>query len=179
MTGPSSFHRIYARNCEVRHIDKATAGAFLTGNHLYGDALCRYRYGLFVARYSGEENRPGAECHPYPVGTLVAVATFSNARHWNREDWSIRSCQWIRYASLKGVRVLGGMGKLLSAFVDEVKPDDVMTYAPLEHFTGEVYRTLGFVSEGVKTFGENSSEKFRLVVGRGRQSSGAGGSDIG
>ena len=47
------FDRIYARNCEVRKIDKRTAGDFLAANHSYGDASCRYRYGLFLKRYTG------------------------------------------------------------------------------------------------------------------------------
>lgn len=165
MSQPETFHSIFARNCEVRHVDKATAGAFLRENHLYGDAVCRYRYGLFVSRYSGIEAKEGYEGeHPFPVGTLVAVATFSNARHWNRENAAWRSCQWIRYASVKGTRVLGGMGKILERFIGEIHPDDIMTYAPLEHYSGDVYRTLGFKEEGIKTFGENSSVKFRLTV---------------
>jgi len=164
MTGPNKFHSIFARNCEVLRISKPLAEEFLDRNHLYGYAEAKYCYGLFVKRYSGEEMAPDAP-HPYPVGTLVAVATFSNARHWNKDDRNWRSCQWIRYASLPEIRVIGGMGKLLSHFIDEVKPDDVMSYAPAEHFSGEVYETLGFVREGVKTFGPNAhSIKFRLKV---------------
>lgn len=165
MSQPEHFHSIFARNCEIRRIDKKTSADFLNAHHLYGDALCKYRYGIFVARYSGAEQagKDSVE-HPYPVGTLVAVATFSNARHWNKDNHQWRSCQWIRYASLEEVRVIGGMGKVLEHFIDEVHPDDIMTYAPLEHFTGEVYEKLGFVNEGIKEFGENSSVKYRLTV---------------
>jgi len=165
MSYPEIFHSIFARNCSIKRIDKTVARDFLEKNHLYGYALCKYHYGIFVERYSGAEMSPDA-AHPYPIGTLVAVAAFSNARHWDKEDGSIRSCQWIRYASLKGVRVLGGMGKILGHFIDEVHPDDIMTYAPLEHYTGETYLQLGFVSEGIKEFGENKSEKFRLRLPR-------------
>ena len=35
------FTSLYARNCEVRKIDKAVAAPFLEGNHSYGDAACR------------------------------------------------------------------------------------------------------------------------------------------
>ena len=69
---------------------------------------------------------------------------------WLKENGYIRSYEWIRYASLPGIRVIGGMGKLLDAFVEYVKPDDVMSYADLEWSDGEVYRTLGFEQEGVK-----------------------------
>ena len=37
------FTQIYARNCEVRKIDRQTAAEFLDKNHSYGDAKCRYR----------------------------------------------------------------------------------------------------------------------------------------
>ena len=83
-------------------------------------------------------------------GTLVAVATFSNARKWIKGDKTIRSYEWTRYASRPGVRLSGGMGKLLKAFIEEVLPDDIMTYADLEWSEGKVYEALGFALEGHK-----------------------------
>ena len=80
----------------------------------------------------------------------MAVATFSNARKWTKGDKVIRSYEWTRYASLPDVRLSGGMGKLLKAFIQEVRPDDIMTYADLEWSQGKVYKRLGFVLEGVK-----------------------------
>ena len=47
------FFPIYARNCEVRKIDKKTAADFLEGTHSYGHATCRYCYGLFLKRHTG------------------------------------------------------------------------------------------------------------------------------
>jgi len=48
------------------------------------------------------------------------------------------------------VRINGGMGKMLTAFIDDVHPDDVMSYADLEWSEGAVYEQLGFKLEGVK-----------------------------
>ncbi len=140
------FTQVYARNCEVRKIDKGTAARFLRENHSYGDASCRYRYGLFLKRHTGH-NIGQTTVAP---GTLVAVATFSNARKWLKGDKIIRSYEWTRYASLPQVRLSGGMGKLLKTFIDEVGPDDIMTYADLEWSEGKVYEKLGFVLEGFK-----------------------------
>lgn len=137
------FSQVYARNCEVRRIEKPEAAAFLSRAHSYGDASCRFRYGLFLRRMTGEK---GVET--LPAGTLVAVAEFSAARRWKKGDKVISSYEWVRYASLPGVRVVGGMGKMLKHFIAEVAPDDVMTYADLEWSDGEVYRRLGFVREG-------------------------------
>ena len=106
----------------------------------------------------------------YPIGTLVAVASFSKARRWskkgeNGEQETICSYEWLRYASLPELRVLGGMGRILARFIEDFHPDDIMSYVPLRHFSGEVYESLGFVSEGVKVF-ENGeqSRKYRLKL---------------
>ena len=140
------FSPIYARNCEIRKIDKQTAADFLNDNHSYGNAACRYRYGMYLKRHTGRFAGSGT----VKPGTLVAVATFSNARKWIKGDVSVRSYEWTRYASLPDVRVSGGMGKLLSSFIEDVMPDDIMTYADLEWSEGKVYEQLGFVLEGRK-----------------------------
>lgn len=144
------FFPIYARNCEVRRIEKAEAAAFLGANHSYSDAACRYRYGLFLKRHTGHIAEDG-EASRYCPGTLIAVATFSNARKWIKGDKTIRSYEWTRYASLPELRINGGMGKLLKAFIKDVQPDDIMSYADLEWSEGKVYEQLGFISEGCKT----------------------------
>lgn len=133
---------IFARNCRACRIDKPTASEFIAAHHRMGDTGSRYQYGLFVSRSTG-----AAEAQ-YPEGTLVAVAEFSNARRWTKGGRIISSYQWIRYASLSGVRVIGGMGKLLQAFIDDVSPDDVMTYSDCAcQNGGEAYLRLGFVQE--------------------------------
>lgn len=141
------FSQIYARNCEVARIDRKTAADFLEACHSYGDAACRYRYGLFVKRRTGEESSEGSAPEK---GSLVAVATFSNARKWDKGGKIIRSFEWTRYASLPGIRLNGGMGKLLNAFIKDIGPDDIMTYADLEWSEGSVYEQLGFIPESFK-----------------------------
>ena len=147
------FSQAFARNCEVRRIEKDEARKFLQENHSYGYAACRYRYGLFLKRQTGHlangfQVEPGmTEVKP---GDLIAVATFSNARKWIKGGKEIRSYEWTRYASLPGMRVSGGMGKMLKTFIEDVRPDDIMTYADLEWSEGNVYKTLGFIPEGKK-----------------------------
>lgn len=198
MSGPEKFHSVFARNCEIRRIDRELAASFLNACHLYGDCAAAYRYGLFVSRSPGgfkgaaeggamgcvAEGAEGGAMgaaegvavgaaegrQTYPVGTLVAVASFSKARRWskkgeNGEQETICSYEWLRYASLPELRVLGGMGRILARFIEDFHPDDIMSYVPLRHFSGEVYESLGFVSEGVKVF-ENGeqSRKYRLKL---------------
>ena len=141
------FNPIYARNCEVRRIDKAMAKVFLEANHSYGHAACRYCYGMYLKRHTGHIAQQAAA---HDSGTLVAVATFSNARKWAKGDKIIRSYEWTRYASLPDVRLSGGMGRMLKTFIKDVQPDDIMSYADLEWSAGDVYRQLGFELEGQK-----------------------------
>lgn len=152
---------VFARNCRVCRIDKATAEEFLEANHRLGNTGSRYRYGLFVQRSTGAGEME------LPEGTLVAVATFSNARRWVKEGLKISSYEWVRYASLPEIRVIGGMGKLLNAFIDEVGPDDIMSYADVsQQDGGEAYRALGFVEEGTVEGEGYRNIKFRLRPGR-------------
>jgi hypothetical protein len=148
--------RIYARNCTVRKISRDIAAPFLGANHLLGNTKCRYIYGLFVEKAPTED---------YPVGTMVAVAGFSNARKWKKGDREIASFEWVRYASIKGLGVDGGMGKTLKAFIEDVHPDDVMSYADASWSDGDVYRKLGFTEEEAKVFPDGTkSLKFRLKI---------------
>ena len=151
------FSPVYARNCEVRRIDRSIAKEFLDANHSYGYAACKYCYGVFLKRHTGHiaqqiesrGNTVGKTGYPAP-GTLVAVATFSNARKWVKGDKTIRSYEWTRYASLPDIRLSGGMGRMLKTFIKEVQPDDIMSYADLEWSAGNVYSQLGFTLEGHK-----------------------------
>ena len=146
------FEQAYARNCEVRRIEKSEAEVFLNENHSYGYAACKYRYGLFLKRHTGHiaaelSVNGSADCRK---GKLIAVATFSNARKWIKNGMEIKSYEWTRYASLPEIRVSGGMGKLLKSFIKDVQPDDIMSYADLEWSEGSVYSQLGFTLEGEK-----------------------------
>lgn len=165
--------RIYARNCEVRRIEQSVARPFLAANHRLGDTSCKYFYGLF---HAGTQNAPG-EVHPRIAapGTglrptaaparLVAVAGFSGARRWKKDGKIVKSYEWVRYASENGLGVNGGMGKMLKAFITDVQPDDVMSYADAAWSDGDVYRKLGFEQEADKVFPDGSrSLKFRLKI---------------
>jgi len=158
MDSKSHLGRIFARNCTVRRIGKALAEDFLSRCHTLGYCSMRYRYGMFL-----ERRQKGIS---YPEGTLMAVAGFSSPRNLQTPEGTVRSYEWVRYASLPDVRITGGMGKMLSCFIEDVHPGDVMTYAPLP-FSGDAYRALGFKEEGLKTFPDGSvSRKFRLTINR-------------
>ncbi|MBR5735838.1 MAG: hypothetical protein IKX60_03485 [Bacteroidales bacterium] len=140
------FRKIFARKCEIKRIDAVTAAAFLDLHHSYGTAKAKYKYGMFL----GEE--------------LVAVSMFSSPRTIPREiegrKVPLRSFEWVRYASLSGSRISGGMSRMLARFVEDTAPDEVMTYADLEWSDGSTYSRMGFHEAGLRepvTFWVNPS----------------------
>ena len=136
------FMPVFARKCVLfsnsRIISDGTSGQlqdFLEKYHYYGSARCKYRYALEYG------------------GAIVAAATFSSARKIVRETASgeveYNSYEWIRYASLPDCRVIGGMGRLLKAFLNDLRregisPVEIMSYSDNEWSRGAVYSSLGF-----------------------------------
>ena len=137
------FVRLHARHCTVARIDKPLMDSFLDIHHLQGSAQAKLKYGLFlkkqyIPKYLGES-------FPSHENTLIAVASFSGGRtmKWgNRQDF--RSYELLRFASLQGFVVVGGMDKLMQAFIQENQPDDIMSYADKDWSDGRSYDVLGF-----------------------------------
>lgn len=125
-----SFRSVFARKCEVRSIAPQDASQFLTRYHSYGNTRSKYKYGMFCG------------------GDLIAVSTFSAPRKMKRlvggEIVDLDSYEWVRYASLPDCRISGGMGKMLQKFVEDVHPQEVMSYADREWSEGKAYMKLGF-----------------------------------
>ena len=152
LTMLGNFTRLHARHCFIERIDKLTADNFLKINHLQGSVKAKFKYGLFlkpqyVERFIGrivcEDTDNGNSKITVPL--LIAVATFSGGRTMkigNRAD--TRSFELIRFATLQGYVVVGGMNKLLKAFIKEHQPDDIMSYADKDWSDGRSYDKLGF-----------------------------------
>ena len=120
------FSRIHARQACVKRITRNIVFDFLQKNHLQGFVNARYHYGLF---YNED---------------IVATASFSAARKITRNGKFAKSHELVRYSNLLNYRVTGGLGKIITHFIKEVKPDDIMTYADLDWATGAGYRALNF-----------------------------------
>ena len=158
------FSRLNARHCFIERIDKPTSDKFLSENHLQGSVKAKFKYGLFlkaqyVVKFLGKQS---------VENELIAVATFSGGRTLKEgEREGFRSYELIRFASLKGFVVVGGMDKLLKAFIAEHSPDDIMSYADRDWSDGRSYLKLGFDKVGLLSpqffsIDENSSQ--RLLI---------------
>ena len=123
--------RIYARNTVVARIDKRITQEFIQEYHLNEALSGKYRYGLY---YKGE---------------LVSVAVFSGGRVMRDIDDQYRSFELLRFCHKADYSVIGGLSKLLKAFIADFKPNDIMTYADRDWTQESSLATIDFVLEGI------------------------------
>lgn len=136
-----TFKRLNARHCFIERIDKPTSDKFLNDNHLQGSVSVKFKYGLFLKPQYVEKYLANQDA----TKQLIAVATFSGGRLMKEGTRAgQRSYELIRFASLRGYAVMGGMDKLLKAFELEHNPDDIMSYTDRDWSDGRSYEILGF-----------------------------------
>lgn len=113
---------VYARNCEVKKIDRKIADEFLGSYHLQGSTKSlQHAYGLY---YKDE---------------LVEVMTFGKPRYNKNYEYEL-----LRLCTKIGYSVVGGASKILKFFEKQVKPSSIISYCDLSKFNGDVYEKLGF-----------------------------------
>jgi|GEM_PF-266479 len=145
------YESFYARNCIVEKINTSIARSFHNQNHLLGGVGAKYNYALI----DKAKNR------------ILAVSSFSSPRVMDRGEGNVKSYEWIRHTTAIGVRVAGGMSKLLNKFVKDVSPQEVMTYCDAEWSRGDSYIALGFKKHsetGEQTFYIDKSTFERLSI---------------
>ena len=123
--------RIYARKTTVRRISKSVYLPFLTEHHLWGGTGAKFGYGLYYLPSSktktitiDEDKEDEKEEEPQ----LMAVATFSSKRKVVRNGNIYHSYELLRFCTRRDTTVVGGLTKLISAFVKDVsekQQDDV------------------------------------------------------
>lgn len=118
---------IFARNCEVKKIEKTVAEKFLDEYHLMNSTSSAYNYGLYFKN------------------ELLAVASFSKGRKMNRLPEDKRSFELIRFCCREGITVTGGLTKLVKNFCREKNAGDIMTYVDKQFSSGESFAKAGFV----------------------------------
>lgn len=143
--------RIPARLTKVRRIDKPTLDDFVQKNHLQVSTTAKYKYGLFLPKQYERiinSTRPFTHSliHSFTNSeeVLVAVASFSGGKNILRNGETYRSFEMIRFANFLDCTVVGGLDKLLKAFLKEIHTDDIMTYADRDWSDGRSYERLGF-----------------------------------
>lgn len=114
--------KIFARKVKIRSIPNNVAKNFLEENHIQGNTVSKYAYGL----YDNEE--------------LVALMSFAQSDKNPNYEFELK-----RFCVKKGYSVIGGASKLLKHFEKTIKPKSLITYLNKRwSFENNFYCTLGF-----------------------------------
>lgn len=127
--GLNSGSKIWARNCEVREVEKSEALLFLDENHIQGKIASSVKIGL------------------YHNDVLVSMMSFDHFEGRNKmldTEWNLN-----RFCSLLGYNIVGGASKLLKYFINTYKPTRIITFADLSWSTGNLYYKIGFIEKSV------------------------------
>ncbi|MCX2485875.1 hypothetical protein [Pedobacter sp. MR2016-24] len=122
---------VYGRKTKIVEVTQPEADEFYNRYHLQGTAGCKYRYALV----NGEG--------------IIAIAGFSAKRRMTQQPGEYYSVELIRFATINGITVTGGLSKLIRHFIKVVQPNDVMSYADLDWSRGKGYLKLGFTQVSV------------------------------
>lgn len=122
---------VHGRKAKIVELEKLATESFLATNHLQGYIKTKYNYGLTVD------------------GTLMAVACFSATRPMTSKGAHYHSAELIRFATLTGFTIVGGLSKLISNFSKQVPINDLMTYADRDWSLGKGYDQLNFDLSGI------------------------------
>lgn len=118
--------KIYARKCIIKELDKKTTNEFIEKNHIQGNTVFKYSYGL------------------YHNNELVSVMTFGKLRKNLGRDAKDGCYELIRFCNKLNTTVIGGASKLLKYFIQTKMPQQIISYADKRWSEGALYETLGF-----------------------------------
>jgi G:T-mismatch repair DNA endonuclease (very short patch repair protein) len=119
-----SLDKVYARKTICEKIDIAETRQFLNNNHVQGYCVAQYAYCLKVD------------------DKIVAVMTFSNGRTGIGKFPDINTFELVRYAT--SCSVIGGASKILTQFIKDIQPQQIISYSDNQYSVGNLYKTLNF-----------------------------------
>lgn len=127
--------RIFARHCDVRHVDDSVAQAFIATHHSQGELKSQVKR-QSVGLYYRED--------------LLAVAQFGQPRTTAMAKKYTR--ELLRLAFRRHWRVVGGASKLMKFYRNAYTVYDIFTYQDMRGEATDVYAHCGFtlVSQGRK-----------------------------
>jgi len=101
--------KICAKDCVLKEISNEEKISFLNKNHIQGNCIDKYRFGLF---YDNE---------------LISVMSF--IKKTNDYEFEL-----IRFANKINTNVVGAFSKLLNHFIENYKPKKIISYADIRWF---------------------------------------------
>ena len=137
--------KIFARKCIIKEVSFKESKDFLENNHIQGNCMSKYRYGL----YFNDE--------------LVSLMTFGNKRKnlgsLNEEN----TYELLRFCNKLNTTVVGGASKLLKYFIRKHNPKEIISYCDRRWSQGNMYEKLGFTLDHI------SQPNYFYVIGQKRE----------
>jgi len=118
--------RVYARNCEIRLVNKIEEKSFLNNNHIQGFVGSNICYGLY---YNNE---------------LISLMSFGGLRKSLGYDSKEGSYEMLRFCNKLNYSVVGGASKLFKYFIKNHDVKTIISYSDNRYFDGSLYDKLGF-----------------------------------
>lgn len=136
-------HKIPARVCKIKRIEKKEAENFLNQNHLQNYVGAKLKYGLFLP-LKHFRLLPDSLEKINETDRLIGVMTFSNPKNYYIDNQTIASFELVRFATLINFNVQGAFTKFLKHFIHDKKPGNIMTYIDKDWSDGLNFRKFGF-----------------------------------
>jgi len=124
-------NKIFGRKTELKEITSKESREFLNNNHIQGNVNSSIRIGLF------HENE------------LVSLMTFGKKRVIMKSKSKEGEYEMYRFCNKLNTSVIGGASKLFKYFINNYKPEEVISYADRRYFDGKMYKKLGFNLETI------------------------------
>lgn len=111
----------YARNCEIKLINKVEKDIFLDANHIQGTCVSKINIALFHQT------------------ELVSLMTFGERYINGKKEFEL-----LRFCNKINSVVIGSASKLFNYFILNYRPNSITSFADISQFTGGLYQKLGF-----------------------------------
>lgn len=131
---------IFARKLQIKECDDTTAKKFLNEYHLLGYVSSKVN----LAAYDD-------------IGNIVGLMSFGHTTRQSKYQWELK-----RFVT-DGRSHPGLASKLFKHFITHYDVDNIVTFADLRWFSGEVYEKLGFVYDGFVNV------DYQYVIGNSRK----------
>lgn len=122
--------KINARDCKTKIIKFKEKKDFLENNHIQGNCVSSINLGLF---YNNK---------------LVSAMTFGKNRKILGQKTKKDNYELLRFCSQQKNSVRGGASKLFKYFINNFKPQKIISYANLNLSNGNLYKILNFNNKG-------------------------------
>lgn len=106
--------KINVEDCEIKEVHKKTSTKFLEENHLQGNSIDKFRYGL------------------YYKNKLISIITFGKKRKTTKNNDNVYEV--VRFCDKINYEVIGGFTKLVNHFIDLHNPLKIESFVDIRLF---------------------------------------------